>query len=232
MAKEVASGLGLAVPTAYHLLNTLTAQELLIKDDERRYRLGPQIGILSDGFLRELTVPEYLLVPLRQLAETTGETTYMSAWRGDRIVVLASVEGTQAIRVPQLHSGFSANAHARASGKLLLAYASPQQRQAYLDSHELTACTPNTITDLEELRRELERIRRRGYAVDAEELQLSIAGVSAPVLRGDVAIATYTVAAPAERLRRRRKELIDAVCQIADTASDDALVPVGPHSET
>ena len=95
---------GLTLPTAYHVLNTLTAEELLIKDDTRHYRVGPQIGVLSDAFLRELTVPEHLLMPTADLADATGETTYMSAWRGSRIVILASVEGAHAIRVPELQA--------------------------------------------------------------------------------------------------------------------------------
>jgi DNA-binding IclR family transcriptional regulator len=219
-AKEVAKSFGLAQPTAYHVLNTLTAEEMLIKDDARRYRVGPQIGVLSDAFLRELTVPEHLLMPLRDLADATGETTYMSAWRGSRIVVLASVEGAHAIRVPELHSGFSADPHARASGKVLLAFATPHARDLYLGSNELTPRTPNTITDPDKLRKELVRIRRRGYGFDDEELEIGIAGVAAPVLRGDLVMATYTVTAPADRFRRRRKELTEAVLKVARSASD------------
>src|SRR4051794_13565714 len=95
-AKQVAEQFDLALPTAYHLLNTLAGQGVLVKDDARRYYVGPEVGVLSDAFLRSLTVPEDLLVHLRQLADRTEETTYVSGWRGSEIVGLASIEGRHA----------------------------------------------------------------------------------------------------------------------------------------
>jgi IclR family acetate operon transcriptional repressor len=57
------------IATTYHLLNTLVSEGLLAKDSGRRYHLGPQIGVLADAFRRRLVPPEYLLVPLRELAQ-------------------------------------------------------------------------------------------------------------------------------------------------------------------
>jgi DNA-binding IclR family transcriptional regulator len=215
-AKELASAFGLTVPTAYHLLNTLVAEELLAKDSSRRFQLGPQVGLLSDAFARELSVPEYLLLPLRQLAEETGETTYLSAWRGGEIVILAALEGSQAVRVASLHTGHGGHAHARASGKLLLALARPEVRDAYLDARPLEALTANTICDRTALGAELERIAARGHSVEEEEFRAGVGGVSAPVQRGHTLIAAFTVSAPIERFRVRRDELTRAVRTAAD----------------
>ena len=92
-AKEVADALSLPLPTAYHLLGTLVAEGLAAKDSRRRYRLGPALGPIADAFVRQFSPPEYLIAPLHRLADETGETAYVGAWRHDRIVVLASVEG-------------------------------------------------------------------------------------------------------------------------------------------
>jgi IclR family acetate operon transcriptional repressor len=218
-AKQVSNDFGFPLPTTYHLLNTLVAEGLLTKDSGRRFRVGAHVGLLSDAFHRELSVPEYLLLPLRELAERTGETTYVSGWRGGEIVVLASMEGRQAVRVSGLYSGFSGHAHARASGKLLLALAGSERRSVYLDCHPLERATENTIVDHAELDKEFKRIRRRGYSTDEEEFRAGVAGISAPVRRGDSPIAALTVSPPIERFRKNRGELVAAVLETTETAS-------------
>lgn len=221
-AKETADGLGLPVATAYHLLDTLVTEGMLVKDSRRRYHLGPRVGVLSDAFLRHPSPPEYLVAPLRRLADETGATTYLSGWQQDDAVVLATVEGTQAVRVRGLHVGFAGDAHARGAGKVFLAYADPRVRERYLDAHALVARTPNTITDRARLEQELERIRERGWAFDLEEFRLGVSGCSAPVLVGGVAIAAYTVSVPSERFTRARDALVAAVLAAAEAANAEA----------
>lgn len=221
-AKETADGLGLPVATAYHLLDTLVTEGMLVKDSRRRYHLGPRVGVLSDAFLRHPSPPEYLIAPLRRLAEQTGETTYLSGWQQDDAVVLATVEGSQAVRVKGLHVGFSGDAHARGAGKIFLAYAHPQVRERYLGAHPLVARTPNTITDRALLEHELGRIRERGWSFDLEEFRLGVSGCSAPVLVGGVAIAAYTVSVPSERFAKARDLLVSAVRAAAEAANAEA----------
>jgi IclR family transcriptional regulator, acetate operon repressor len=217
-AKQAADELGLSIATTYHLLNTLVAEDLLAKDSSRRYHLGPQIGLIADAFRRQLAPPEYLIVPLRALAERTGETVYLSGWHDGEIAVLASVEGTHAIRAAGPRTGFFGEAHARSSGKLLLALAPEDLRDAYLSTHPLRRLTSNTIVDLERLSAEFERIRRRGYAIDQEEFCDGVACVAAPVMQGGGVIAAFAIAAPAQRFKQRQAELRDAVLGAASSA--------------
>ena len=158
-AKEVAVALGLPLPTTYHLLGTLVAEGFVAKDSRRRYRLGPALGTIADAYVRQFSPPEYLIGPLHRLADETGETVYVVTWRHDRIVVLASVEGGSAVRVSGANLGYVESAHARASGKLLLAFASEEVRAAYLALNPLVPVTPRTIVQPDEFELELERIR-------------------------------------------------------------------------
>src|SRR5687767_131304 len=79
-AKELASALDLALPTTYHLLNTLVDEGLLAKDLHRRYILGRNTAILAQAYLRGKAVPETLLGALRELARRTEETAYLADW--------------------------------------------------------------------------------------------------------------------------------------------------------
>jgi DNA-binding IclR family transcriptional regulator len=211
-AKQIATALGLPIATAYHLLDTLAQDGMLFKDERRLYHLGPSVGLMVDAFQRQNSPPEYLLAPLRRLAEDVGETTYLSTADGLDVVVVASVEGNHAVRVRGLHVGF------RGSGKLILAYAGDERIEAYL-AGGLPPRTPSTIVDPDALRRELAAIRARGHAFDDEEFTEGVSGVSAPVLQGDVPVAAYTITTPTERFNARRAELTAAVVAVAAAAS-------------
>jgi DNA-binding IclR family transcriptional regulator len=212
--------LGLAVPTAHHLLATLAANGLAAQDGRRRDLLGPATAVLAEGFARQ-AAGEQLLAPLHALAEATGETAYLATWgAGGEIRALASVEGANPVRVARVERGPYRDAHARATGKLLLAFARPEQRRTYLAAQPLRACTPRTITDRATLEQELEAIRRRGFAEDREEYAQGVACVSAPALHDGVLVAAFTVSAPMHGYARRRTALRDAVLAAAAAATD------------
>jgi IclR family transcriptional regulator, acetate operon repressor len=218
-AKEIAAALGLALPTAYHLLGTLVGEGLLTKDSGRQYQLGPALAAITDAYMRQFTPPDYLVGPLRQLADASGETAYVGCWRQHRLAVLASVEGRNAVRVAGVHIGFVGFGHARASGKVLLAFAPDSLREAYLLENPLVSLTPRTIVEPGELQLEFERTRLLGFAVDEEEFRDGVACVAAPLLESGFPVAAYSVSAPVERFRRRRQELTDLVVEATRQAA-------------
>ena len=218
-AKEIAAAVGLPLPTAYHLLGTLVSEGLLGKDSRRNYYVGPVLHSIADAYLRQFTPPEHLLGPLHRLADATGETAYVGCWRHDELAVLAVVEGRTAVRVSGADIGVGESAHARASGKALLAFAPEPVRASYLRRHPLGRVTSRTIVDPEEFELELEGIRLRGFATDEEEFRDGVACVAAPVLANGWAVAVYSVSAPLDRFRSGRQQLIDRVLEASREAA-------------
>ncbi len=217
-AKHISEALELPIATTYHLLNTLLDERMLSKDARRRYHLGPTVGALTDAFRQRPGPAEWLMHPLRALAAETGETAYLSGWLHDEATVLATVEGSHAVRVQGLYTGFAGSAHARASGKVFLAFTERGERQRYLAHHRLEPLTPDTITDPVALEAELAHIAQQGYALDLEEFTVGVRCVSAPVLSAGIATYAYTVSVPAERFDRERDVLITAVLRAASSA--------------
>lgn len=213
-AKEVASAHGLALPTTYHLLNTLADQGMLAKDLHRRYILGRSAAILAQAHLRGKAVPDSLLTALRDLARRTEETAYLADWGEYDIRVLASVEGKQMVRVAEIAVGPYDHGHARANGKVLLAFASPEVRQAYLKRHPLVPVTKSTICDPKLFERELERIRERGYAIDHEEFAPGVSCVAAPLLHNGHALAAFGVSVPNARFESQQAELTKTLLDV------------------
>jgi IclR family acetate operon transcriptional repressor len=217
-AKELADLMSAPLPTTYHLLHTLVAAGALTRMSSGNYRLGPRIGALADAYLEQGEPLERLEVPLRELAAETGETAYLSAWRHGEIEVVATAEGSHAVRVAQLQRGAFGQAHARASGKLLLALARDAAREQYLNNHPLDPLTANTIVDLALLKKEFDSIRERGYATDVEEFALDVSCIAAPIISAGRVIGAYTVSSPTDRFNRVGDELIEALlnaCRVA-----------------
>lgn len=212
-AKEIAEALELALPTTYHLLNTLADEGLLTKDVHRRYILGRSVSILAQAYLRGKSVPEALLGALREVARRTKETAYLADWGERDIRVLGSVEGDHIVRVAEVGGGPYEHGHARANGKVLLAYAPPEVRDAYLQTHPLVKRTKSTYTDPDEFERELGRIRKRGYGYDDEEFAVGVSCVAAPVLHNGHIVASLGLSVPTPRFKKRRRELTEALLE-------------------
>jgi IclR family acetate operon transcriptional repressor len=224
-ASEAAAQAGLALPTTHHLLNTLVAEGMLAKDSRRRFGPGPRLAVLAEAHLRADRVPEYLLEPLRALAQSTGETAYLAAWRGGEIRALATVEGISPVRVAAVQGSSYRNAHARAAGKLLLALTDGQRRIAYLAANPLERVTARTICTIERLEVEFQRIRDDGYAIDTEEFIDGVSCVAAPILEDGVLVASLTLSAPADRFARNRETLVGAVRDVAASVGKRARHP-------
>jgi len=226
-ATELARHFDVPLPTAHHVLSTLVHEGLLAKDAARRYHMGPKIGALAASFMREQAVPSVWQRALAGLAASTGETAYLTAWRGGELRILAGVEGSRAVRAHDVHVGLYTDAHARASGKLLLALAPPSQRDAYLAQLLLRKLTAQTITTRKGLDAELEHIRAAGYATDDEEFADGLACLAVPVVDGQVVLGALSVAAPSQRLRAEQAILLDhARRAAAEAVGRTDLIPL------
>lgn len=200
-AVEISERLDLPRQATYHLVHTLVTLGLLTRGADQRYLLGLRIGILAEAFPRHLAPPERLLPYVRAVAYATGETSYASGWWEGEITNLAVVRGRNAVQAAEVPHGHYSDAHARASGKLLLAMADAPVRERYLASHSLDRRTGNTITDVDALRRELEKIRIDGYAIDNEEYTDGLCCIAMPIDDGSMPYAVG-LSAPARQFER------------------------------
>lgn len=216
--REISERVGIGRQATYHLLHTLLGTGILTRDDRNRYLLGIRTGTLVEAFARQLAPSEHLAPLIRSLTRATGETSYAAGWWNGEIAVLSVMRGNNPVQATELPQGHIGDAHARASGKLLLAYATPAVREAYLEGHQFTKRTPNTIADRAALDRELEIVRSRGYATDLEEFAPGLCCLAVPMDEG-YSPFVISLAAPRERYEAHRDRYLAAMRQIATTAS-------------
>jgi DNA-binding IclR family transcriptional regulator len=211
-AQEISQTLDLKRATVYHLLHTLGAAGYVTQGPERRYRIGLGVGSLVAAFERQV-VPGGFFPLARELAARTGETAYVAMRQRDQMMLLCSVPGHHSVGVAVSPIGPIEEAHARASGKLLLALAPDEARDAYLAAHPLKRFTPSTITRKDELIKALEKIRADGYSTDVEEFTEGVACVAAPIGTGASSLVVV-LSAPRERFDAEREAYIAAALAV------------------
>ena len=227
-AKDVADRHGLQLPTAYHLLNTLVAMGYVRKED-RSYLPGQKIPELYRVFEDAQLPGPRPMSTMFQVAEITGDTTYLSRWQYDDVTIVAVADGSRSVRVADVRIGLRGHAHARASGKVLFAWGPPERLANYL-RRPLEQLTPHTLTDHDDLAKEVSLVRSAGYAIDREEYLEGVCCIAAPVLEGSYATIALTVTLPAERLQREGDNIIQTILEVTQRASHAGPVYGSPTS--
>ncbi|QEU01784.1 IclR family transcriptional regulator [Pseudomonas oryzihabitans] len=212
----ISDQIGLPRQVVYHLVHTLVEMGGLRKVGRGMYILGPKIASIAQGFGRQVVGSDMLLSFAEQAASATGETAYVVGWIDDEIVVLATARGAGMLQAVEIPKGTAGDAHARASGKLLLAMTSDSDIDRYLDQHPLTKRTPNTKTSRTELARELANVRAHWVSREREEYELGLSCVAIPL--GKVpSTLVLGISAPTQRLEQRFDEQLSSLRVVADT---------------
>jgi IclR family transcriptional regulator, acetate operon repressor len=214
-ATEIAHASGLNVQTTYRLLQTLTCCGLLSRAEHGCYVLGLRVGSLAQAFNRQLSPAERLAPQVRSIASRTGATAYAAGWWLGEIVAFIVVRGTNVIQANDVLQGLSTDGHARASGKLLLAFAPASLRDDYLARHPLRYRTPNTITEMSAFVSQLDRIRAEGYALDREEFSEGLC-CFAVGLDGGLSPFALSVSAPTVEFDSKFAEYKEIMLGLAD----------------
>jgi DNA-binding IclR family transcriptional regulator len=173
-----------------------------------RYRLGLGLFELGLAAVSRLDVGQCAPPFLDALAEESGETASLGILEGMEVVYILRSESSQPLRLPQ-SAGRSGPAYCTGIGKAILAHLEPERLETYLADVTLHPRTPRTLTDPEALRRELHRVRSRGWSLDDEEIFAGLRCVAAPIfdLNGRV-VAGVSVAGPTSRMHKDSLALV------------------------
>jgi IclR family acetate operon transcriptional repressor len=178
---RLAAGSGLPLSTIHRLLRTLVASGYVRQLPSRRYVLGPRLIHLGESSSRALGT--WALPYLTELVDGTGETSNMAMLDGDRVVYVAQVPSRHSMRM-FTEVGRRVYLHCTGVGKALLAQLPRETARELVERAGMPRRTPRTITDVEVLMTELDRIREQGYAVDDGEQEAGVRCVAVPVLGG------------------------------------------------
>ncbi|EJK81295.1 IclR family transcriptional regulator [Agrobacterium rhizogenes] len=188
---QIVRDLTLPKSSAHGLLQTLAARGHLVQDSAGRYMLI-EAGRHGFPFRRHEEPLVVKAMPfMERLRDESGETVLLSAMNAHcDIRRLAKSVSRQPIRY-DVNLDAAIVAYCTAMGRVLLAHAPQQALEDYLSRVQFLSYTPYTITNVEEIRYILVKVRRDGYAVNDQEFVTGSTGVATPVFdaTGNVAAA-------------------------------------------
>jgi IclR family acetate operon transcriptional repressor len=222
--EQVARAAGLNESTALRYLLSLSKHEFVERDDATgRFRLGLglfRLGMRSIGFRDAITAAQPVMEKLRA---RFGESVNLATRQRGQVVLVHVLESAAPAR-KGAKAGESDFWHASSLGKALLAALPAGEVQALLGPGPYEGYTPNTIVGTDELARDLERARNRGYAVDDEESVEGLRCVGAAIFNhGGAAEYAISVSGPKSRMPYQRTEEVGAALIEAAAAISRSL---------
>lgn len=176
---EIAQQVGLTRAAVRRFL--LTLGELgYVYARNNRFELTPRVLELGYAYLSALSFPDIALPRLEELVAETGEASEGSILYGGDVVYVVRVPGP-ALMTISVNIGARRPAYATAMGRALLANLPSADLDTYLDTYTLIPVLPRTITDVDALRAELNRVREDGYALVNQELEEGLIAIAVPV---------------------------------------------------
>ena len=202
---KVADHLDLPNSTVHSHLSTLSERGYVVKEGDI-YQVSLRFLDFGEWARRRHRVYEIARPEVDELAATTGEMANLLVEQNGYGVYLYEAYNETAVPLDS-RPGKHVSLHVTAVGKAILAHLSDRRVAEIIDEHGLEKLTPNTITDREVLRDNLEAIRERGYAVDDEERISGTRCVATPLKTEDgTVVAAVSVSGPTTRLDDGRIE--------------------------
>ncbi|MGC9384296.1 MAG: IclR family transcriptional regulator [Kosmotogaceae bacterium] len=220
--KELTDKTGLPKPTVYRIAEALNRVNILSKDDNiSKYRIGVKLFELGSLYLETLELRKLAFPEIEKLSKYTEESIHMGVLDGNEVTSIEGMGSTHNLQA-KLWIGKRSPIYCTSIGKAILAFLPDKEQEEILSSIELKEYTKNTITNKKELRKELESIKRQGFAVDDEEHDEGIMCIGAPIFnnKGEV-VASISISGPKIRMKEQKLEkykklLMDSVKRISD----------------
>jgi len=198
---EICQQMGLHKSTAHRALMALERTGMIERAPANRYRLGLKLYDMGSRAVEQIDLRSRVHPHLRKLAVRVGETVHLGVLHKTRIVYIDKIELINRRVCVSSRTGTSNPVYSTSLGKAILACLPADEAAQIVSGVHFTSFTSKTLSSEEELFEALERVRRRGYAVDDEEMEIGTRCVGAPILDGTGRpIAAVSVSGSATRL--------------------------------
>lgn len=206
---HISAALRIPRSTTYKYLAILREQGLVDYDKKSgRYQLGLRLFEFGSFVKSQIAIDKAALPYMRRLATQVGETAMLTVLGHGAIYCLERVEYEDGI-IFSVERGARFPLYSGASAKTFLAFLPDEEIETVLNETKLVKYTDNTITDPQELKRNLMEVRKVGYAYSDQEIHVGARAISAPIfnLEGQV-IACLAVAGPVQRMDDKKIEVL------------------------
>ena len=207
--------------TTYRILKTLESRGYISRSpDNRNFRLGVKVFELGAYYLRQLDIRRFALPFLQKLTERTREATFLCIRDGNDALCIERVEAQTRFEYFALNVGGRQPLHCGGASRALLLGLSEKEVEEYAVETGLQPLTTNTMTTLDQLKKDILLTKKQGYAFSNEDVTIGIVAIGAPIrdFSGNV-VAAVSLSGIAQALRQRQAELKDEIINTASLIS-------------
>jgi len=220
---DVTHDLRLSWATVHRIIAQLTKADFLRRDPEtKRYEIGPALWFAGATYMANHRVLRAALPYLHKAEQISGIAVQLAERVGRQAVAIYSAQ-PYATNIAKAQYGYHFPLHCGSKGRVLLAFAGPEFVKQYLH-RPLEKLTDATLTDPDELRRELERIRQSGYSITVADVQPFTGSMAAPIRDASgTVVASLCFIARKTLIQnvQRRDKLLEHLLHAAHLASMD-----------
>ena len=221
--KAICDATGINKSTAHRFLKHLEREGYLLRTEAGAYLIGPRLAQMSACASRSATLQAVARPILAELWRSTQETVNLGVLDHGTLLYVDVMESSHEFRLVS-RIGTRRSLHVAALGKVLAAFLPASEYERVLSGIVFQRVTPKTIPNIVQLRTELDKVRRQGYAMDNEEALLGCRCISAPILNSDkVAIGALSVAGPVARVGLDRVPALAREVKAAAKAVSSAM---------
>lgn len=222
---ELARRVGRSKPTTWRLVHTLVKLGYVRQDPiVRAFLLTPHVLALAASF-EGMDLKDLAGQFLRRLSAQIGETVNMAVLDGDRLIYIERVKTSQLVNI-NLHVGSRLPLYNTSMGRVLLAFMPEEDQRRYLadlvadpEAKDYTQAGATRLRDL------IAETKRRGYAVNDEELVSGLRSVAAPVWdSADRVTAAINIAVPSVRVSVRQLRTVHVPALLATATEISAAL--------
>jgi IclR family acetate operon transcriptional repressor len=216
---DIATKLELPTATAHRMLAAVVELGYVDFDENTgSYRVGGRLVEMATLLLRHRTSLRVVARPyLHRLVERTGETANMAVLDGTEASYVEQVESHQMVRAAKF---LRVPLYCSSLGKSLLAFRPEEEIEDLIGRLTFEPLTERTVGSPEALRAELARVRKRGFSMDDEEIEVGSRCIAAPILVGGRPVAAISIAGPTTRVSLDKVEPLSGIVrEVAEALS-------------
>lgn len=198
---EISKALNIYKSNVHNVLTTLAERGFVIKDSKTdKYKLGIKFFELGSVVIKNMDLRKIAHPYMEKLLKEFNETVHLGILVEGEILSIEQEESDQSLS-PRIFIGKRTPLHCTGVGKAIMAYLPKDKFAFIIKEMGIPRYTENTISNEEELEKELEKIRKQGYAVDNMEHEEGVRCVAGPIRDyTGKASASLSVSGPAFRI--------------------------------
>jgi DNA-binding IclR family transcriptional regulator len=201
---QVASSLRLHKSTAHRFLMVLERHRMVERTGNGKFRLGLRLFDFGNRAIEQYDLRDRAQPHLRRLVAETEETAHLALLEAARVIYIDKIEPARSVRMIT-RIGASNPVHSTSVGKAILAFLPEERAEEVIRRTRFERFTPRTIANAEALRAEMDKTRKRGYAVDDEEFEEGLRCIAVPILDAQrQPVAAVSVSGPSFRVTAQK----------------------------